>query len=143
VATVINVPVYVRTLLSVRIAIVVPSPTEDGQGISTSLLLGVAGGSAALLAMLLAMVVFMVRQRSKSANEMSSDYHGLEGGGQMTMTMPDDGGTIAMLENPKSEERSATGGRRSTITRERRRSVSDEPLSTDDDNPGEDGGLYI
>jgi hypothetical protein len=63
VQTVIAVPVYVRTVLPVRVNIVVPPTTEDA-GMGTGTLLGVVVSAGAAAAILVGIVVYLVRHQA-------------------------------------------------------------------------------
>jgi hypothetical protein len=69
--TIVAVPVYVRTVVPVRLGIVM-SPTTEPPGINTGTLLGIVGGSGAAVAVLIGIVLFIVRHQADTDGEKSA-----------------------------------------------------------------------
>jgi hypothetical protein len=129
VATVVDVPVYVRTVLPVKV-VLIRSPTEEDEAVSAGLLLGLAGGGAAIVAVLIGIVVFIVRHRAMDTYE-ASDYTGRELASEgMRSTRAD--ASLWMRKIPDDVEIANLAA-----------PDSSDPLSAVEGEEPDDGGLYI
>jgi hypothetical protein len=124
----IAVPVYVRTVVSVRIRFVFTPTPEAKTGLGAAMLVGVTTGAAAVLALIAGLTVFLVRNSRE---------------------VPDDGPTTG-----KANARSVAGTKLALITNEgvpegrRATIVTDQlndstALSTCEFDDSEDSGVFL
>jgi hypothetical protein len=72
VITILQVPVYVRTVVPIKFTLVV-SPTQDHPTLGTGGLLAVVSGCASIVAVLVGIVVFIVRHKGDSKSTYNGD----------------------------------------------------------------------
>jgi hypothetical protein len=128
VSTVVNIPVYIRTVLAITV-VRIPLPTDEATGMSTALLLGISGGGATMLAILIGIVVFIVRHRAGLMDEDS--YQDGEVGNETSFS------SLTAFNGFLPNRRKSTDDAQNLGTN------SSEPLSGCEGDEPEDGGLYI
>jgi hypothetical protein len=135
------VPVYVRTVVSVRVAVRLTTESQNSKGINSAMLVAVASGSAAVVATLAGMAVFIVRQHRLSSGLLIERTDNGSDTGESSSRLYES--AIRDFEPATEEVEMAHGRRLSVTSRQKESSDGSGSLSSVDPAEKEDIGLYV